>query len=114
MPSRPISRICNKCRRRYQGRSCPDCTPPENRETPAKRGYDSVWRKVRAEVLTEARIPKEDWKLYDVDHTPAYDKDVEPDHRRYTLTPMLKADHSRKTAKEDNPRGSSGKFVGKL
>lgn len=111
MPSRPLSRICNKCRRRYQGRSCPDCT--KVRESPAKRGYDATWRKVRAEVLEHAGIPKEQWKLYDVDHSPAYDKEIEPDHRRYTLTPMLKVYHASKTAKEDVKRDHKGRITGK-
>lgn len=80
------------------------------RPSPSKRGYGREWQRIRRQVLREHGIPKEDWPLYDVDHVPAYNPDVEPDHRKYTLVPRLRPEHSRKTAKHDggfgNVRGS--------
>ena len=66
-------------------------------------------------MLRQNGIPKEDWHKYDVDHRPAYDPEVEPDHNRYTLVPMLRSDHSRKTAKEDGAfgRGGGGQISGR-
>ena len=52
-------------------------------------------------MLKQAGIPQTQWHLYDVDHRPAYNPDIEPDHNKYNLVPMLKADHSRKTATVD-------------
>lgn len=106
----------------YKGRSCdtssltcPDCPKrkKDTRPSRSKRGYNSYWYKVRQEVLQSYRIPRELWPLYDVDHNPPYNKEVEPDHRKYTLIPMLKAEHSRKTAREDVKRDKKGKFVKK-
>lgn len=70
----------------------------------AQRGYGAEWRKIRAEVLTLWQIPEADWHLYDVDHTPPYNPSVEPDHRKYTLTPLLHSQHSVKTATIDRVR----------
>jgi hypothetical protein len=53
------------------------------------------------------------WPEYDVDHNPPYNPDIEPDHRKYTLVPMLRSDHSRKTVREDMKRDSEGKFLKK-
>ncbi len=79
----------------------------DSRPSPSKRGYGRQWRKIRERVLREYGIPKEHWHLYDVDHEPPYDPDVEPDHTRYTLTPRLHAEHSRKTAKYDGGFGNT-------
>ena len=78
-----------------------------------REAYDSYWYKVRQEVLQRSGIPRDQWSLYDVDHNPPYNKDLEPDHRKYTLIPMLKADHSHKTATEDVRRDANGKFIKK-
>ena len=78
---------------------------PDTRPAPSVRGYGRAWQKIRARVLTEAGIPREDWRLYDIDHRPAYNPAVEPDHTKYTLVPMLRSDHSRKTARADGGYG---------
>ena len=95
--------------------TCSDCPKKkkDTRPSRSKRGYDSYWYKVRQEVLQRSGIPREQWPLYDVDHNPPYNKDLEPDHRKYTLIPMLKADHSHKTATEDVQRDEKGKFIKK-
>lgn len=111
MPKRPTSKICNKCRLRYQGRRC-SCSP-DTRESSFDRGYDAQWRKVRISILASAGIPEDQWPLYAVDHNPPYDKNIEPDHTRYTLIPKLIADHNRKTAIEDTPRDADGNFASK-
>lgn len=85
----------------------------DTRESAAKRGYSSEWRKVREEVLKKAGIPFEDWEYYDVDHNPPYNKYIEPDHRKYQLIPRLHAEHSRKTATCDIKRDNKGRFVKK-
>lgn len=77
----------------------------DDRPSASSRGYNSQWRKVRAEVLRAYGIPRDLWSLYDVDHRPPYNPTVEPDHRKYELVPMLHADHSRKTATEDGAFG---------
>lgn len=69
----------------------------DERPSSARRGYGRQWQKIRAQVLKQAGIPPEQWRLYDVDHRPAYNPDIEPDHRKYNLVPMLHANHSRKT-----------------
>ncbi len=85
----------------------------DKRESAAKRGYSSSWRKIREEVLRNAGIPFEDWSLYDVDHNPPYNKWKEPDHSKYTLIPRLHSEHSRKTATCDVKRDKSGRFIKK-
>lgn len=75
------------------------------RPSAARRGYDRTWQRVRARVLIAHGIPRSQWKLYAVDHRPPYDPSVEPDHNKYTLVPMLHADHSRKTAELDGGFG---------
>lgn len=71
------------------------------RPSSTARGYGWQWQKIRAEVLTRAGIPESEWSLYVVDHRPAYNPQIEPDHRKYELVPMLRADHNRKTARQD-------------
>lgn len=65
------------------------------------RGYGYQWRLIREQVLREYCIPEANWPLYDIDHTPPYDPAIEPDHRKYTLTPLLHSQHSMKTATID-------------
>jgi len=77
----------------------------ENRASSVRRGYGREWQKIRAEVLTKAGISPALWPLYDVDHRPAYNPSIEPDHRKYTLTPRLHGNHSRKTIIEDGGLG---------
>lgn len=79
---------------------------PDNRPSSFLRGYDSAWKKAREWALSRAGIPREAWPLYDVDHRPAYDREKEPDHFKYELIPMLKAEHSRKTVKFDGGFGN--------
>lgn len=69
------------------------------------RGYGAAWRRIRERVLSRAGIPPADWHRYDVDHSPVYNPTIEPDHSKYTLTPRLHADHSRKTATVDGGYG---------
>ena len=114
MPKLSTTNICDLCRRAFVGTGslCPSCKPKDTRKPSFKRGYDHEWRKVRAEVLRDHGIPQSDWHLFDIDHRPAYNKEIEPDHRAYELIPMLHVDHSRKTAQVDNERTSNGKFTG--
>lgn len=86
----------------------------DDRPSPARRGYGAQWRRIREQVLTEAGIPRSDWSLYAVDHRPPYNPDIEPDHRQYTLVPMRKEAHNRKTAAHDqkNKRDDKGRWVG--
>jgi hypothetical protein len=72
----------------------------DDRPSSAKRGYDEEWRRVRAETLTAFGIPRRDWPLYDVHHEPAYNPAMEPDHRKYRLTPLPHGDHSRETYRQ--------------
>ena len=83
------------------------------RKSAARRGYGHKWRKIREEVLSRAGIPQHHWYLYDVDHNPPYDPDVEPDHRKYELVPLLHAEHSWKTAERDMKRTKTGRFCEK-
>ena len=75
--------------------------PPERavdrRPSAPARGYNHDWNRVRTQVLRDAGIPKELWPKYDVHHSPEYDAQIEPDHRKYTLTPMLHGEHSAET-----------------
>jgi len=68
----------------------------------ASRGYGPEWMKIRAEVLIRAGVPKGEWGLWTVHHSPEYDHSSHPDHRDlyYTLTAMLRTDHSAITGKE--------------
>ncbi|NCC65369.1 MAG: hypothetical protein EOM15_12005 [Spirochaetia bacterium] len=104
---------CESCGKAFSGggRLCRACRPKDTRVPAYKRGYDHTWRKVRAQVLADNGIPKEAWPLYDVDHNPAYDPAVEPDHTKYTLVPRLHSEHSRKTAQQDNLRDKNGSFA---
>lgn len=76
------------------------------RPSAARRGYGHGWKAVRAEVLRAHGIPESQWRRYAVDHRPAYNPDIEPDHRKYQLTPMLLGAHSRKTIREDGGFGN--------
>lgn len=105
MPTRPAS-PCTVA-------TCPNRKPcplhgraPDTRPSATARGYGWEWRKVRAEVLRQHGIPEAEWHLWDVDHSPRYDPANEPDHRRYTLTPRLHGEHSRKTATSDGGFGN--------
>ncbi len=64
------------------------------RPSSAERGYNATWQKIREEVLRAAGISKADWHLYDVHHEPNYNPLIEPDHRKYKLTPILHGVHS--------------------
>ena len=70
---------------------------PDARPSAALRGYDMSWQRIRDEVLQSAGIPEELRHLYDVHHTPEYNPAIDPDHRHYTLTPLLHGEHSRET-----------------
>lgn len=80
--------------------------PIDLRPSSGQRGYDSRWRRIRAQVLTAHGIPSRDWHLYDIDHDPPYDAEREPDHLKYKLTPRLHGEHSSKTAREDGGFGN--------
>ena len=84
----------------------------DTRPSAARRGYGHGWKTIRAEVLRAHGIPKEQWHLYDVDHRPAYNPDIEPDHRKYQLVPLLHGSHSRKTIQEDGGFGNKRKREG--
>lgn len=79
--------------------------PVDTRSPDRQRDYGREWRGIRAEVLMDNGIPRSDWPKYDVDHNPRYDRNKEPDHRKYRLIPRLHADHSRKTVLEDGGWG---------
>lgn len=78
----------------------------------AAAGYGYQWQQIRAEVLRRAGIPRADWPRYDVDHDPPYNPSLQPDHRRYTLTPMLRSAHARKTARQDGGFGNRKRAAG--
>ena len=77
----------------------------DNRPSASRRGYNAGWRKVRARVLSAHGIPRDQWTRYDIDHSPAYNPAIEPDHSKYTLVPRLHGEHSRKTIREDGGFG---------
>lgn len=79
---------------------------PDTRQSSAKRGYDRAWRRIREQVLRQHDIPRSRWHLYDVDHRPRYNPAVEPDHTKYSLVPVLRSEHSRKTASIDGGFGN--------
>lgn len=111
MPTLQKRSICVVCRRSFDGSGdyCPQHRKPRKpRPSSAGRGYGYRWQKVREEVLLRHGIPREQWSLYDVDHNPPYNKEIEPDHRKYQLTPRLHAEHSRKTAEQDIKRDERG------
>jgi hypothetical protein len=83
----------------------------DDRPSSAQRGYSGEWRKIRAEVLSASGIPKRDWPLYDVHHEPEYNPAVEADHRKYRLTPLLHAEHSRETGVRKRQRGGGIKSL---
>jgi len=83
---------------------------PDARASAARRGYGVEWRSIRERVLRAHGIPKELWSHYDVDHRPRYDPRIEPDHNRYELVPMLRSEHSHKTATHDVERDRDGNF----
>lgn len=64
-----------------------------------ERGYDAQWRKVRAEVLSKAGVPENEWPAWDVDHEPRYPL-LGQDHALYKLTPVRRPQHSSKTLRE--------------
>ena len=37
----------------------------------------------------QLNIPHERWNLFDVDHNPPYNPEIEPDHEKYELTAVL-------------------------
>lgn len=118
MPTIEKKSICIVCRKSFVGTGdyCPEHKPkrkPDTRANSGKRGYGTTWRKIRAKVLSDWGIPKERWHLYDVDHNPAYNAEIEPDHTKYNLIPRLHADHSRKTAEKDVKRDKNGRFLAK-
>ena len=77
--------------------------PPERaidqRPSAASRGYDRVWQLIRAKVLRDHGIPADQWHEYDIHHEPPYNPQVEPRHTAYKLTPLLRSDHSKVTAR---------------
>jgi len=77
----------------------------DGRPSASRRGYGSGWRRIRIRVLKEYGIPEEEWPLYDIDHNPPYNPEVEPDHNMYILIPRLHAEHSSKTVREDGGFG---------
>jgi hypothetical protein len=79
----------------------------DERPSSASRGYSGDWPRIRAKTLLAAGIPRQDWPLYDVHHEPEYNPAVEPDHRKYRLTPMLHGDHSKETGRRKR-RGGGG------
>lgn len=87
--------------------------PNDNRPSAALRGYGRDWKyRIRPNVLKQYGIPKDLWHLYDIDHNPPYDPEIEPDHEKYILIPRLRSEHSRKTNKSDgglgNPKQGAG------
>jgi hypothetical protein len=87
----------------------PSYRPIDTRPSAAARGYDSSWKKIRADVLINFGIPEDQWGLYDVHHIPEYNPDIEPDHRAYKLTPVLHNEHSKITGKQKyNSSGGRG------
>jgi 5-methylcytosine-specific restriction protein A len=77
----------------------------DRRQSSTRRGYDRTWRATRERILLLYGIPRDRWPEYDVDHVPAYNPAIEPDHTKYQLIPRLHADHSRKTVREDGGWG---------
>jgi len=71
----------------------------ETRPSAAVRGYGREWQSIRAEILTAASIPRNLWNNYDIHHEPPYNPSVEKNHRKYKLTPLLKSEHSKITAR---------------
>jgi hypothetical protein len=108
MPVRPLG-PCRQplCPGRavYRGYCSKHKSNADLRPSAAQRGYGGVWRTIRERILREAGIPHHLWPLYDVDHEPAYNASIEPDHTKYRLTPRLHSDHSVKTDREDHGFG---------
>ena len=72
-------------------------------------GQDAAWKKIRIGVFKKHGIPESEWRNYVVDHRPPYDPSVEPDHLKYTLVPMTRAEHSKKTNRHDGGWGNQKK-----
>lgn len=114
MPYKPLGpcRIPSCSRRAVQHGLCAkhqsQRPPAKPRQSAAAMGYGHEWRKVRAEVLATHGIPEAEWPLWDVHHEPPYNPAVEPDHRKYTLVPMLHSQHSRKTRRDNKARRAGG------
>ena len=109
MPTRPLGPCSYPgCPNRAtdHGRCARHPRPQAARPSAAERGYGAGWQHIRAEVLTAHSIPASEWPLYDVDHNPPYNRAIEPDHRKYTLTPRLHGEHSQKTAAQDGGFGN--------
>jgi len=110
MPKRAKTFCCRCGKIIDSGKYCDEHKPDRvrlHRNSAAVRGYDRNWQKIRKEVLRKYGIPEHLWPLYDVDHNPAYDPEVERDHRKYELIPRLHSDHSSKTAKHDGGFGNA-------
>ncbi len=111
MPSKPL-RPCNHphCQKLAASTYCPDHQPERPKDDRpslySPQRYGREWPKIRRIVLLQHGIPEAEHHLWNVDHTPRYDKAIEPDHWKYQLTPMLKSDHSRKTARIDGGFGN--------
>ena len=79
-----------------------------NRGSAAERGYDSRWRKIRAQVLREEPLCRECKRngritaAVDVDHI---DGNVE-NTERSNLQPLCHSCHSRKTGRENGAFGN--------
>jgi hypothetical protein len=92
------------------------CAPLKQarRPSPASIGYGSEWRRIRSGVLSEAGIPRDLWRYYDVHHEPAYNPAIEPDHRKYNLIPIPHGDHSSETNRQKSLQGRGDQIsVGK-
>lgn len=99
-------------------RGCKDCILNKHRDkdtrpSAARRGYGSKWKMIRLKVLEQCGIPRDSWPLYDVDHNPAYNPQVEPDHWKYQLIPRLHSEHSTKTMRSDVRRSPDGRLLPK-
>jgi hypothetical protein len=89
----------------YRGYCARHKSNADTRPSAAQRGYGGEWRKIREQVLRAYGIPPVHWSLYDIDHDPIYNKQIEPDHTKYKLTPKLHNEHSIKTDKYDHGFG---------
>jgi 5-methylcytosine-specific restriction protein A len=86
----------------------------DNRPSASRRGYGAGWRAKREAVLQAHGIPRRDWPKYDVDHSPAYDPERDPNHDHYQLMPRLHGVHSRKTVLEDGGWGKKRATGGRV
>ena len=97
--------LCNEHARQARQRRDARNVRPSSTE----RGYGREWQEIRKEVLRAHGIPPNQWPKYQVDHQPRYNPAIEPNHRAYNLVPMLRENHSRKTAMEDGGFGHQKK-----